>query len=296
MSRVWPGWTCALAVLALLWPIRACADSCTDDREAVARQSTVVRGCRTRSAPAAPIPENVAASPVVAALTAALVSAATQVSVRQGTMGTFEQRARELGERLIAVETRLQRARARLSEPALAAGRADWQRRLDPLLVRAQRARSGYDSAQRSRSATGLAAVEAELAAAETGLTGLFAQMDTAPVGGGAALADARSAVLAQARSRLQPLAAAYLGGNFASAAAWADEAVLMVTPRALAEALLMRAAARYELYVLGGERDLAALEQVRADLRIARSQAPDLQPNERAYSPRFRALFVSTR
>ena len=57
-----------------------------------------------------------------------------------------------------------------------------------------------------------------------------------------------------------------------------------------------MRAAARYELYVLGGERDMALFEQVRVDLRAARRISDQLQPSKNAYSPRFRALFASTR
>lgn len=260
------------------------------------RQAMMVRSCRAQLA--AQSPASAAASPAAAALaaTAAAAPAQAPAATRQDAAAAYEQRARQVGDRLVAVETRLQRTRARLAEPALAAGRSEWLRQLDPLLVRAQRARAGYDAAQRSRSAAGLPAVESELAGAESGLARLLAQIDAAPAGGGAALADARGAVLAQVRGRLQPLAAAYLAGDYARAAAWTDEAALTVTPRALAEALLMRAAARYELYVLGGERDLEALERVRTDLRAARAQAPDLDPHERAYSPRFRTLFVSTR
>lgn len=112
----------------------------------------------------------------------------------------------------------------------------------------------------------------------------------------GLASAQARGALLSQVRGHLQPLANAYLSGDFTAAAAWAGEAALEPTPRALAEALLLRAAARFELYVLGGERDLAALERIRTDLRRARQLGVGEQLNERAYPPRFRALFASTR
>ncbi len=106
----------------------------------------------------------------------------------------------------------------------------------------------------------------------------------------------ARQALAGQVRSRLGPLASAYLKGDFARVAAWTNESDLASVPAAHAEALLMRAAARFELYVLGGERDLALYEQVRIDLRAARRVNDQLQPSQKAYSPRFRALFASTR
>ncbi len=90
--------------------------------------------------------------------------------------------------------------------------------------------------------------------------------------------------------------AEAYLGGDFALAAQWADEAALSGVPQALAEALLMRAAARFELYVLGGERDLGEFDRIRDDVRAARQAAAGIQPSAKAFSPRFRVLFASTR
>lgn len=106
----------------------------------------------------------------------------------------------------------------------------------------------------------------------------------------------ARSALAGQIRSRLGPLAGAFLGGNYAQVADWDGESELVAVPAAHAEALMLRAAARFELYVLGGERDAAQLERVRADLRAARRVSSGLRPSEKAYSPRFRALFASTR
>jgi hypothetical protein len=109
-------------------------------------------------------------------------------------------------------------------------------------------------------------------------------------------VAHARRALADQVRGRLQPLAEAYLGGDFARAAQWADEQALGSVPQALAEALLLRAAARYELYVLGGERDLDLFDRIRDDVRAARQADAGIQPSERAFSPRFRVLFASTR
>jgi hypothetical protein len=109
-------------------------------------------------------------------------------------------------------------------------------------------------------------------------------------------VAHARRALADQVRGRLQPLAEAYLGGDFARAAQWSDEQALGSVPQALAEALLLRAAARYELYVLGGERDLDLIDRIRDDVRGARQADAGIQPSERAFSPRFRVLFASTR
>ncbi len=109
-------------------------------------------------------------------------------------------------------------------------------------------------------------------------------------------VAHARRALADQVRGRLQPLAEAYLGGDFAHAAQWADEQALGSVPRALAEALLLRAAARFELYVLGGERDLDLFDRIRDDVRAARQADAGIQLSERAFSPRFRVLFASTR
>ena len=106
----------------------------------------------------------------------------------------------------------------------------------------------------------------------------------------------ARSALAGQVRSRLGPLASAFLSGDLAQVARWDGESELASVPAAHAEALLMRAAARFELYVLGGERDAAQFEGVRSDLRAARRVSATLKPSEKAYSPRFRALFASTR
>lgn len=62
--------------------------------------------------------------------------------------------------------------------------------------------------------------------------------------------------------------------------------------PRARAHALLLRAAARFDLYHAGGGEDAELLEAARRDLRECRRADPDLVPVPRAFSPRFRAFF----
>lgn len=106
----------------------------------------------------------------------------------------------------------------------------------------------------------------------------------------------ARSELAARVRPRLQPLLDSYLRGNYTQAAVWADDAQLKAAPAAYAQALLIRAAARFELYVLGGEADPRQAEALRSDIRTARSLLPGLKLSERAFSPRFRAYFDRTR
>lgn len=135
---------------------------------------------------------------------------------------------------------------------------------------------------------------------------GLLASSDTAKIQASSAALEAalrqsetsqaRQALAGQVRSRLRPLAAAYLEGDFAQVARWNGASELTSVPAAHAQALLMRSAARFELYVLNGEHDSAQFEQVRADIRAARRVLAQVLPSEKAYSPRFRALFASTR
>lgn len=105
-----------------------------------------------------------------------------------------------------------------------------------------------------------------------------------------------RQELAARIRPLLQPLLNAYFSGDYARAAAWADDAALKAAPSAYAHALLIRAAARYELYVQAGETQRTEIESVRADIRAARALQTGLSPSTRAFSPRFRAVFDTTR
>lgn len=64
---------------------------------------------------------------------------------------------------------------------------------------------------------------------------------------------------------------------------------------RALAHALLFRAAARHALYLLGGERQGDLLEAARRDVRACRRADPRLQPLEGYFSPRFLSFFEAS-
>ena len=59
----------------------------------------------------------------------------------------------------------------------------------------------------------------------------------------------------------------------------------------AAAEAALFRAAARFALYRIGGEKDTALRAQIDADVRQYRSLAPNARPDPRIFPPSFIAL-----
>ena len=196
-------------------------------------------------------------------------------------------RAQAAQARLDRVDAALAAAARTLADPALAAVRGDWQRQMDLMTARAARARTSLNAARQARDAAALAAIDPPLVALQSDADKLVQGLNSA---------QARSALATQVRGRLQPLAAAYLSGDFARAAQWADEQALTAVPQAHAQALLLRAAARFELYVIGGERDLAQFDQIGADIRTARRLYADIKPSEKAFSPRFRSLFASTR
>lgn len=91
-------------------------------------------------------------------------------------------------------------------------------------------------------------------------------------------------------RARLAVAVTAYLHGRY-------DETARMLTETkfddraAAAEAALFRAAARFALYRIGGEKDAALRAQLDADVRQYRSLAPSARPDPRIFPPSFIAL-----
>ena len=61
------------------------------------------------------------------------------------------------------------------------------------------------------------------------------------------------------------------------------------------AHALLLRSAARYTLFLLGGETDYALRGMATADVTACRKADRDLVPDEEVFSPRFRDFFAGT-
>jgi hypothetical protein len=65
---------------------------------------------------------------------------------------------------------------------------------------------------------------------------------------------------------------------------------------RAGAQGLLLRAAARHALYLVGGEREPGLLAGAQADARASRKLDPQAVPDSQAFSPRFVELFNQSR
>lgn len=66
--------------------------------------------------------------------------------------------------------------------------------------------------------------------------------------------------------------------------------------PRARAHAHLLRAAAGYALFILGGSEDDRLLETARHDARTCHQAAPDLEPDPQVFSPPFIDFFRQSR
>lgn len=81
-----------------------------------------------------------------------------------------------------------------------------------------------------------------------------------------------------------------YLGGRYADVAKLNPDA--FSDPRARAQALLVRAAARQ----IQGELDGSGADAARADIRAVRALNPTLTPDPALFSPRFRSLYNATR
>ena len=60
----------------------------------------------------------------------------------------------------------------------------------------------------------------------------------------------------------------------------------------AAGHAALLRAAAQYSLYLLGGERDERLLAQARQAVAETRRHTPNLRPDPSTFSPRFVQFF----
>lgn len=81
-----------------------------------------------------------------------------------------------------------------------------------------------------------------------------------------------------------------YLGGRYAEVVRLNPDS--FSEPRARAQALLVRAAARQ----VQGELDGSGLDAARADIRAVRALNPALTPDPALFSPRFRSLYNATR
>ncbi len=94
---------------------------------------------------------------------------------------------------------------------------------------------------------------------------------------------------------KLRQAADAYFAGDYEAAISRLSESSFR-QGKSRAHALLLRAAARYTLFLLGGENDYALRGQAAEDVTACKAADPELGPDEALFSPRFRDFFAAAR
>jgi hypothetical protein len=93
--------------------------------------------------------------------------------------------------------------------------------------------------------------------------------------------------------SQLRQAAEAFLGGQYQQTVTLLAE-MRFSTPKALAHGHLLRAAARYAIFLWEGEKDYALRGEAIADVLACRQADPTVVPEESLFSPRFREFFAA--
>ena len=181
-----------------------------------------------------------------------------------------------------ALKRELSAARSTYAKPELAVAASAKSAELNALEQEAmrltqdlERAIANVDTALLSR--TGTAA-----SAASTRAT-------TLKLAANAALAAAAPLARQAAPPALAQIAKSFFGGDFKTAA---QANVESLQGKALAHALLVRAAARYSMYVAQGESKAEQLNAVKVDLTRAKSVDATVRPSAKYFSPRLIQLY----
>lgn len=209
---------------------------------------------------------------------------------------TVKADAGKLDTGLASLDERAQAASAGLAEALAAQTLAQARKRgndalarLDGRLTAASQAGIGSDAAARSQAAAQRQALERALAGKDP------KAIDSALASAAGAIRGLDAAIAAApkpAPAELRTLVGWYLAANYAEAARW-NQLDRLADDRARAHALLLRAAARWHLYVRGGEQDQGLIAAVDADLRDAKRRDQTLRPNTQAFSPKLIARFA---
>ncbi len=176
----------------------------------------------------------------------------------------------------------LSAARSTFAKPELAAAASAKSAELNALDQEAARLSLDLDRAIGKVDATLLSNTGSAASAASARATAL-------KLAATSALAAATPVVRQPAPPALAQMAKSYFGGDF-KVAAQAD--VESLQGKALAHALLLRAAARYSLYVAQGESKAKQLDLVKADLTRAKSVDASVRPSAQYFSPLLIALY----
>ena len=181
-----------------------------------------------------------------------------------------------------ALKRELSAARSTFAKPELAAAARAKSGELTALEQAAARLSQDLDRAIANVDAALLGRTGSAAGAASTRAT-------TLKLAANAALAAAAPLARQAAPPALAQLAKSFFGGDF-KAAAQADLESLQ--GKALAHALLLRAAARYSMYVAQGESKADQLNAVKADLTRAKSVDATVRPSAKYFSPRLIPLY----
>ena len=183
---------------------------------------------------------------------------------------------------LQALKRELSAARSTFAKPELAAAARAKSGELTALEQAAARLSQDLDRAIANVDAALLGRTGSAAGAASTRAT-------TLKLAANAALAAAAPPARQAAPPALAQIAKSFFGGDF-KAAAQAD--VESLQGKALAHALLLRAAARYSMYVAQGESKADQLNAVKADLTRAKSVDATVRPSAKYFSPRLIPLY----
>ncbi len=211
-------------------------------------------------------------------------------------LASVQSSAGKLDGSLLALDERAQSASAGLLQARAAQTLAQARKRgqdnlarLDGRVAAANSAGIAGEAASRAQAAAQRQALERALAGNDPkAIDSALAEVAKAIRGLDAAIAAAPK----PAPPELRTLAGWFLAANYAEAARW-NQLDRLADDRARAHALLLRAAARWHLYVRGGEQDQGLIAAVDADLRDAKRRDQTLKPNAQVFSPKLIARFA---
>ena len=240
--------------------------------------------------PELPVPTPPIAPPVTAPIVKPPVTVQTPVQTAAPTAATPAAASPTLASAEIArvrnavqaLKRELSAARSTFAKPELAAAASAKSAELNGLESDATRLSQDLERAIVNVDAALLGRTGTAANAASTRATALKLAANVALAAAAPLARPAAPAVLAQ-------IAKSFFGGDFKAAA---QTNVESLQGKALAHALLVRAAARYSMYVAQGESKAEQLSAVKADLTRAKSVDATVRPSAKYFSPRLIQLY----
>jgi hypothetical protein len=286
---------CAAALAALSSAGHQSALAGARDASAlVAVEQQIKKRCQNAapsiSPPALPVPTNVPTPPIATPVVKPPVTVPAPVQTASPAPVTPAATAPALASSEIArvrnavqaLKRELSAARSTFAKPELAAAASAKSAELNGLESDATRLSQDLERAIVNVDAALLGSTGAAANAASARATAL-------KLAANAALAAAAPLARQAAPPALAQISKSFFGGDFKAAA---QTNVESLQGKALAHALLVRAAARYSMYVAQGESKAEQLNAVKADLSRAKSVDATVRPSAKYFSPRLLALY----